>query len=128
VFSLKLYRETDRTVLAHAAPMENSCVTFEEYTSCDIDPASTRNSKLKVLVSDLNEGDSRNYGCTASSYGQFGETNVATWSITVLRNREYLYDYVKALFMLRTKTMFRYVGNVLYFCKCAYVLAKVSWF
>ena len=89
VFSLKLFTVPENGMLAHANPVKNDCVTFEEYSSCEIDSSDTRNSRLRVLVSDLREGERRNYGCTASSFGPFGETNVARWSLVVKRNSEY---------------------------------------
>ena len=89
VFSLKLFTVPENGMLAHANPVKNECVTFEEYSSCEIDSSDTRNSRLRVLVSDLREGERRKYGCTASSFGPFGETNVARWSLVVKRNSEY---------------------------------------
>ena len=85
VFSLKMYTGPTNTVLAHANPVTNECITFKDYSSCKIDSSDTRKSRLKVLVSDLEEGESRKYGCTATSFGSLGETNAASWSITVWR-------------------------------------------
>ena len=88
VFSLKLFRLPSNIVLAHANPVKNECQTFGEYSSCRIDIRDTRKSTLNILVSDLKEGESRRYGCTASSFGPLGATNTSTWSITVKRNRK----------------------------------------
>ena len=76
-------------MLAHSNPMTKECITFGDFSSCAMDTSDTRNSRLRVLVSDLEEGESRRYGCTASSFGPFGETNVVTWSVQVERNSKY---------------------------------------
>ena len=89
MFSLKLFTETDNKMVAHANPVTNECITFGEFSSCTLDSSDTRNSKLRVLVSDLKEGESRRYGCTASSFGSFGESFSATWSVTVHRASKY---------------------------------------
>ena len=89
VFSLKIFTELENKMLAHSNPMTNECITFGDFSSCVIDTGDSRNSRLRLLVSDLEEGESRKYGCTASSFGPFGETNAVTWSVTVQRNSEY---------------------------------------
>ena len=89
VFSLKLFTVPDNGLLAHANPVKDECVTFGEFSSCLIDTSNTRNSRLRVLVSDLEEGEDREYGCTVSTFGPLGEYDAATWSITVRRNSEY---------------------------------------
>ena len=88
VFSLKMFAEPDNSMLAHVNPVTNECIMFGEFSSCVVDASNTRNARLKVLVSDLAAGESRRYGCTASSFGPFGETNVVTWSVTVKRDSE----------------------------------------
>ena len=85
VFSLKMLTGPQNTVLAHANPVTNECVTFKEFSSCKLDLSDTRKSVLRVLVSDLEEGESRRYRCTATSFGSLGETNTSSWSITVWR-------------------------------------------
>ena len=85
VFSLKMFTGPQDSVLAHANPVTRECLTFRDFSSCKFDLSDTRKSRLKVLVSDLEEGESRRYGCTAASFGSLGETNSSHWSITVWR-------------------------------------------
>ena len=90
VFSLKMFSIPDNTVLATANPMVNECVTFADYSSCSIDKTDTRNSKLRVLVSDLREGEVRRYGCRVNSFDSFGDTVTSTWSVSVEKESECL--------------------------------------
>ena len=97
VFSLKMFTIPDNGLLAHANPVKGECVTFGQFSSCVVDSGNTRNSRLRVLVSDLGEGESRRYGCTASTFGPLGEYDAATWSLTVRRNSEYCDEVVSVL-------------------------------
>ena len=89
VFSIKIHTLAENTILAHADPMTNECVTFQEMSSCTLDPSDTRKSRLKVLVSDLEEGERRGYVCTVTSFGSLGATNSLSWSVTVWRKSEF---------------------------------------
>ena len=89
VFSLKMFSLPDNIVLATANPMVNECVTFRDFSSCSIDRVDTRHSKLRVLVSDMEEGEVRRYGCRVNSFDSFGDTVTSTWSISVERESEY---------------------------------------
>ncbi|KAK7488928.1 hypothetical protein BaRGS_00019885, partial [Batillaria attramentaria] len=63
LFSLKMFTIPDKSVLAVARPTTNDCMTFSEFSSCAIDASDTRKSRLRVLAADLEEGESRTYGC-----------------------------------------------------------------
>ena len=98
VLSLKMFSSPENTVLAIANPLVNECITFTEYSSCSIDRSDTRNSKLRVLVSDMVEGEVREYGCRVNSFDSFGDTITSTWSIRVGRESEYFentYTFLK---------------------------------
>ena len=88
--SLKLYNVADDTLLAYLNTLTTECITFLEYSSCSIDTADTRRSRLRILVADLQEGGSRSYGCKASSFRSTEEARTSTWSIVVRRNSEWL--------------------------------------
>lgn len=100
LLSLRLFKVLDNTVLAYLNPLKNECKTFEEFTSCFIDSANTRSSRLSILVPDLEENESRQYGCTATSVGSLGHTYTVDWFLTVTRpigiflvNSKYLFYY-----------------------------------
>ena len=86
--SLKLYTISDNSVLAYLNTVTNECITHGAYSSCFIDIAASRKSRLKVLVADLKEGESRSYGCKASSFRSGEEPKTDTWSISVKRFSE----------------------------------------
>lgn len=88
ILSIKMFAVPGNKVLAHANPVTNECLTFKEFSSCKIDTGDTRKSRLRVLVSDLEEGESRRYGCTATSFGSLGDTDTSTWYVTVNRKSE----------------------------------------
>lgn len=88
ILSIKMFTVPGNIVLAHANPMTNECLTFKEFSSCNIDTGDTRKSRLRVLVSDLDEGESRRYGCKATSFGSLGDTDTSTWHVTVNRKSE----------------------------------------
>ena len=89
LLSLKMYAISDSSVLAYLNTLTNECVTYGEYSSCFIDTVSTRKSRLKVLVADLAEGESREYGCKASVFRSGEEAQTTSWSIVVKRMSEY---------------------------------------
>ena len=89
LLSLKTYTLLNSTVTAYLNIMKNECITLNEYSSCVIDSSNTRNSRLRFLVHDLGEGESRSYGCVAVSFKSLEETTTWTWTITVTRPSEY---------------------------------------
>lgn len=89
LLSLKTFRVADGTVTAYLNTLKHECITLTEYSSCVIDSGNTRRSRLRFLVHDLQEGESREYGCTANSFRSLEDTRTWTWTVTVRRNSEY---------------------------------------
>ena len=85
LISLQMHRLSDNAAVASLNVMMNSCMTLGDFSSCVIDPAHTHRSRLKVLVDDLLEGESRRYACTVISVQSFGNTNTDKWTISVHR-------------------------------------------
>ena len=89
LMSLRLYRadteysSQEPKVLATLNVFENSCMTFTEYSSCQINTADTHRSRLRILVHDLIGGESREYGCTANTMASLGVTGSESWEIIV---------------------------------------------
>lgn len=86
IMSLTIFILPANAILAHVSPFKGDCVTFSEFSSCVIDTGDTRRSKLRVLVPDLDEGETRKYGCNCTTLGSFGKTDTFTWSVLVWRN------------------------------------------
>ena len=88
LLSLRLYRKADGAVLASLNVFADSCLTYGDYSSCRVDTTDTHRSRARVLAPDLGEGESREYGCTATVVGSEGVARELTWSILVLRQSE----------------------------------------
>ena len=89
LFSLKMFSVDNNVVLATANAMTEECVTFTEYSSCYVDRTDSRKSKIRVLVSDMKEGEMKQFGCRVNSFDSLGDTITTTWSITVERKGEF---------------------------------------
>lgn len=86
LLSLQLFRvNPESKVLASLNVVANSCMTFSEYSSCKIDTQDTHSSRLRILVHDLKEGETREYGCTANTLASLGNSVYEDWEITVER-------------------------------------------
>ena len=57
--SLKMYTIPEQKVLAYLFLVSKECMTYSEYSSCFIDESDPRKAGLRVLVSDLAEGERR---------------------------------------------------------------------
>lgn len=86
LLSVSLYRVPGNSALVLLNVLTNSCLTHGEYSSCIIDTSDSRNSKVRVLVSDLEEGESRTFGCDVKAFTSRGETTKSTTSLVVTRH------------------------------------------
>lgn len=89
IVTLKLYRVADSFLLAYLNPYAQKCLTFGEFASCVINPEDTRMSKVRVLISDLEEDEIRQYGCNATTFKSVEDAKTMDWIITVQRRSEY---------------------------------------
>ena len=90
LLSLKLYRMSDSFVLASLNVLANTCLTYSDFSSCHLSTADTHQSLLRVLVHDLEEGESRRYGCKVTVVQSEGDASELKWSIVVMRRSEYI--------------------------------------
>ena len=89
LLSLEMLDLRDNTVLSLLNVLTGSCMTFGQLSSCVLDEDDPRMSRLRVLAYDLDEGDSREYGCTVHVLNSFGKPETSNWNIVVKRNSEY---------------------------------------
>jgi hypothetical protein len=73
LLSLKLVTLPEATLLASLNLYTDTCLTFTEYSSCTNSSDNTHRSRLRLLVHDLSEGDSNEYGCTANTMNSVGD-------------------------------------------------------
>ena len=90
LMSLKLFNSFDNSVLASLNIYTNTCLTYSDFSSCVVNNIDTHKSRLKILVHDLEEGDSRRYGCKLTVLDSEGDASDLKWSIVVTRISEYL--------------------------------------
>ena len=88
LLSLSLYRVRDESVLALLNVLTNSCLTHGEFSSCTLDTSEPRKSKVRVLVADLEEGESRTFGCDVKAFTSRGESTKTSTSLVVTRHSE----------------------------------------
>ncbi|XP_076457966.1 uncharacterized protein LOC143291754 isoform X10 [Babylonia areolata] len=83
IVAMVLYEAGKSRVLAAANVGKRQCSTSHRFVACHLDPTDTRKSRLKVLIDDLAEGQSRVYGCNVTFLTSTMETKIAKWSTTV---------------------------------------------
>ena len=81
LISLQLYKLPESTVLASMNLLTNNCMTYGDFASCKISPSDPHSSRLRILVHDLEEGDDREYGCTANTVNPQGNSIYKNWKI-----------------------------------------------
>lgn len=90
LLSIRIFTVPDKTLLARLDLLNDACSTFGEYASCYLDSNNAQNSRLRVLVHDLGEGESKIYGCKTSTLDpKEDKYSSAVWSLAVYRNSEY---------------------------------------
>ena len=86
LLSLRMHSLADDRVIASLVVFSNTCVTRGDFSSCVIDTVDTHRSTLRLLVVDLEEGESRKYGCKVHTMDSFGNPATSTWTRFVQRN------------------------------------------
>ncbi|KAL8615871.1 hypothetical protein ACOMHN_058938 [Nucella lapillus] len=85
LLSLSIYRVGEQGSLGTLHVIKNSCFTQSQYASCSLSPEDSRQSSVRVLVADLKDGESRQYGCEAVVINAKGKTNASVWIAAVRR-------------------------------------------
>ena len=89
LLSMVLYQVSNSELLAIANLRKRSCSTSQTFIACHIDESDSRRSKIKALISDLTEGQSRAYGCNLTSLSSVGQSSIVSWSLVVTRPSKY---------------------------------------
>ena len=89
LLSLIMIRFADNKVIASLNVFSNTCVTLGDFSSCVVDTVDTHRSKLRILVFDLEEGESRKYSCKVHTMDSFGNPSTSTWTRSVQRNSKH---------------------------------------
>ena len=99
LLSLTLFKMSENSILAVANPLKNTCMTFGEFSSCDISASNTRKSVVRTLVVDLKEGETTVLGCNVTGFLKTGHPRVYSWSLPVYRERKCLLMCLYCLFI-----------------------------
>jgi hypothetical protein len=86
LISLLLVRLPDSVTLASLNVITENCMTYSEFSSCVIESQDTHRSKVRVLVHDLQEGESRMYACSATTVTPQGKAVETQWTLRVFRS------------------------------------------
>ena len=86
LLSLQIHRLSDDKELSSLNVFSNSCVTAVDYSSCVIDTRDSHRSRLRTLVYDLDEGESREYRCTVYTVTPRGKPDTFDWTVVVSRS------------------------------------------
>ena len=85
LLSLRMVRFADSKVISSLNVFSNTCITHGDFSSCLIDTLDTHKSRLRILVFDLEEGESRIFGCKVHTMDSFGNPTTLTWTLLVQR-------------------------------------------
>jgi hypothetical protein len=83
--SVTMFRVSDSSVLGTLKTLKNDCQTYSEYASCVIDSGDSRKSAVRTLVADLEEEQTKLFGCNVSVIMKNGHARMYSWSISVYR-------------------------------------------
>ena len=87
LMSMVMYQAFDQRVLSVLNLNKQQCSTSAEFVSCAVDKLESKKSSVTVLVSDLQEGQWRAYGCNVSVlFPATGKNDIFSWSVTVRRH------------------------------------------
>jgi hypothetical protein len=81
---------SDKSSLVILNVITNSCLTQSEYSSCYVDGTNSHESLVRMLVSDLQEGESNEYLCEALALNSQGKAETTVWNIEVIRPSKYV--------------------------------------
>jgi hypothetical protein len=98
VMSLRLFRASDNFELASLNVFASNCLTYTQYSSCRVNSTDTHKSMVRVLVYDLEEGESRKYECTVGVIGARGEMDTVVWSTVVTRISKYRVENMRIVY------------------------------
>ena len=97
LMSLKLYSGSENNVLASLNVITKTCLTFSEFSSCYVDSSEGHRSKVKVLVSDLKAGESRQFGCKLTVLETGGDAADFKRTFVVTRRSKYYHPGVSVV-------------------------------
>ena len=105
LLSLQMFEDFESSVIASLNLYESNCMTYGEYSSCIINTTNPHESRLRVLVHELQEGEARKFGCIAISVQSSGKTASETRTLVVLPQSRWMSFNCLFFFLLIFKAM-----------------------
>lgn len=90
LISLQIFKLPETIILASLNVLTSSCMTFGDFSSCAVNGTNNHNSRVRVLVHDLEEGEIREYGCTANTVNPLGNSIYRNWKMLLVRNSKWV--------------------------------------
>ncbi|XP_025102319.1 uncharacterized protein LOC112568947 [Pomacea canaliculata] len=87
---MTVYGMSTHPALALLNMATRHCSTAHAFVSCHVHDSEPRRSHVTVLVTDLQEGESRKYGCNVTSVSAGGQVQTTAWAVSVQRLRSRL--------------------------------------
>ena len=88
LLSLTLFERSDSKVLAILNTFKSTCKTYSEFSSCDLNVGDTKQSVVRTLVADLEQGETTVIGCNVTTFMELGHAPRYSWSVPVFRKSE----------------------------------------
>lgn len=79
-FSIVLFRVGSDKVLGHANLKKRECSTADSFVSCTVAEGDTKNNDIRILISDLADGESLVFGCNLTAMTSGGIIRYFTWT------------------------------------------------
>lgn len=83
LLTMVFYEVTSDETLGFVNHGKRECTAAHVFVSCDVDDRDARRTRLKALISDLAEGESRAYGCNITAVGTRGRSKLLSWTISI---------------------------------------------
>lgn len=85
LLTMVLYETASHSVLATLSVASRECSTGSSFTSCTFSAGDSRRTRISTLVTDLAEGEQRDYGCNVTSFRSGDRAYFTSWITTALR-------------------------------------------
>ena len=83
LYAMVLYERRGDRIVSSVDLQNGECSTSDYFNACFVSERDPRRTRLQILVSDLTEGRTRDFGCNASIKTSGGRFKVESWFTTV---------------------------------------------
>ena len=84
LLTMSIFTATTDTVHASVNFANRECLTSDKFSSCLVDEADSKSTRLRTLVS-LREGETWVVGCNVSCFVPGGRVQTVSWFVTLIQ-------------------------------------------